>query len=295
MSIKEFLFRYSPNVLYCKEANYIKQQWFCYKWISKHLEWSNKNILYDIVTNNDVVLDESIFMYWRQGWNEAPEIVKFCLKSVERNRNGHPLYLLDENNIKDYIRLPDHIEKYHDNGIIKEALYSDLLRISLLNMYGGYWLDATCFLSSPIPTIIEKSNFFMFSKTLLPEWCSPIKGSNWFIRSKRNNLILSKTKNFLFNYWLHNSILINYYLFHISLAAIIDHDNQSYQIWNTMPYICNMNPHVLQYSLGQAYDPVSFEHIVKSCFVHKLTYKYPLSLIHTNKKNNLQYLIGSLS
>lgn len=45
MSIKTFLFHYLPDVLYCKEANYIKQQWFCYRWIKRHIKMYNMMIL----------------------------------------------------------------------------------------------------------------------------------------------------------------------------------------------------------------------------------------------------------
>lgn len=296
MSIKTFLFHYLPDVLYCKEANYIKQQWFCYRWIKRHIKWAYQNVQYDdTVMKNKIEPNVSIFMYWKQGWDNAPDIVKLCMASVHKHRNGHPLVLLDENNIKDYVSLPEYIECFHQKGIIKEALYSDILRICLLIKYGGYWLDATCYLSAPIPKNIENSGFFMFSKTLLPEWSSPIKGSSWFIKSNRNNLILKYVRNFLFNYWLHNRSLINYYIFHISLSAIVDDNKECYELWNSKPYICNMNPHVLLYSFGQTYETSSFEHIVHSSFVHKLSYKFSPSLLKVETKNILQHLIESLS
>lgn len=49
----------------------------------------------------------------------------------------------------------------HAEGIIPEANYSDMLRTCLLLQYGGYWLDATCLLTSSFPEVIDKSEYFM--------------------------------------------------------------------------------------------------------------------------------------
>lgn len=291
MNLEYYIFRYLPNILYCGDTNYVKQQWFCYKWVRKHLKWSKEEIPCSSIINENVVIDESIFLYWKQGWDNAPILVRKCMESVQRNHNGHPLVLLDGHNIHEYVRLPDYIEKYHDEGKIKEAMYSDMLRITLLENYGGYWMDATCFLSSPVPRHIEECDFFMFSKVLLPEWSSPIKGSNWFIHSKQGNQILHSIRNFLFNYWRHKDFLVNYYIFHIALAAIIDNDSECNRMWSAMPYICNMNPHVLQYSLANEYKAEIYDSILQQCFIHKLTYKYNQNLLRTDIENNLQHIL----
>lgn len=293
MNLENIIFRYLPDFLYNKETNYVKQQWFCYKWVKRHIDWSKEEVKYASVVNADVQENQTIFMYWKQGWDNAPVLVKKCLCSVEKNRNGHPLVLLDENNINDYIKLPQFIEQYHSEGKIKEALYSDMLRISLLETYGGYWLDATCLLTSPIPSIIEKSAFFMFSNALLPEWSSPIKGSNWFICSKKGNLLLGAVKNFLFNYWKHKTYLVNYYIFHICLSAIVDSCKQYQDIWKTKPYICNMNPHVLQFSFAEEFQQEKYDFILSQSFVHKLTYKFDNSLLLSQPKNIIQQLLNS--
>ena len=45
---------------------------------------------------------------------------------------------------------------------------SDMLRTCLLLQYGGYWLDATCLLTSSFPEVIDKSEYFMFQRHLFP-------------------------------------------------------------------------------------------------------------------------------
>lgn len=293
MNLEWTLFRYLPNILYNKETNYVKQQWFCYKWIKKHIDWAYADVEYDKCFNNSVVPNESIFMYWKQGWDNAPQLVKKCQYYAKQHAGNHPLIFLDETNVHSYVKMPDYIEELHEKGTIKEALYSDMLRICLLEQYGGYWMDATCFLSAPIPQHIDNSDFFMFSNTLLPEWSSPIKGSNWFIHSKLQTSVLSYVKRFLFNYWKHKKYLINYYIFHIALAAIVDSINEVEASFESMPYICNMNPHVLQKSFGKTFEKESYDFILQQCFIHKLTYKYDDKLLNSADENNLTHFLNS--
>lgn len=141
-----------------------------------------------------------------------------------------------------------------------------MLCVSLLYEYGGYWLDAICFLSSSIPPYIETSGFFMFSSTLLPEWASPIMGSSWFIYSCKRNPLLGKIRNFLFSYYLHKKYLINYYLFHIVLAVFVTTDEGCKDIWVSKPYICNMNPHILQYSFSEPFSKERYNFIKRTMF-----------------------------
>ena len=289
-SINEIRFKYLADLSYCSRLNYVRQQWYCYNWLTKRLEWKDIAIDFEDVFNSSVQINNTIFVYWRQGWDNVPEIVKKCSDSIRKHRGIHPVIFLDSNNINDYVRFPQLIVDYHQKGYIKEAHFSDLLRISLLIKYGGIWCDATCFLSSPIPDYIWNSPLFMFQKPILPEWTSPIKGSNWFIRSSQNNILLQSIRNYLFNYYYRKKDLINYYIFHLVLAVLVDNDSKCASLWDDMAYICNMNPHVLQFSFDQKYSKERFENIVNQCFIHKLTYKYSEKLCK-EKDNIFNYLL----
>lgn len=240
---------------------------------------------------NQIVHNQSIFMYWKQGWDNAPDLVKKCLESVKRNANGHPLILLDEKNLHQFIKMPDFIEEKHNCGIIPEANFSDILRICLLHKYGGYWLDATCFLSSPIPKVIDNSGFFMFQKHLFADWASPVICSNWFIHSDTNNQLLEMVRNWLFQYWNNKTYIINYFMFHFVLSALVEKNLKCKKIWKSMPYICNMNPHVLLFNFSHHYDEEYYQFILNSCFIHKLTYKFGKNLLTSENENILMHFL----
>ncbi|OUP81437.1 UNVERIFIED_ORG: hypothetical protein B5F06_14970 [Lacrimispora saccharolytica] len=70
-------------------------------------------------------------------------MIKCCLNSVKENRNGFFVKLIDESNLDSYVTLPDYIVGKWKQGIILDALFSDLIRLELLIKYGGLWLDST--------------------------------------------------------------------------------------------------------------------------------------------------------
>jgi hypothetical protein len=69
MNIIQFVFRWLPDFLYFRELNLTKQQWFFYKWVKSHLKWAYMSIECEkVIPPHDVVENQSIFMYWKQGW-----------------------------------------------------------------------------------------------------------------------------------------------------------------------------------------------------------------------------------
>lgn len=79
-----------------------------------------------------------------------PPIVINCYKSIKQFSNNHPVILIDENNLKDYISAFSVVYNKYKRGLISVACFSDYLRINLLKKYGGIWMDATLFCTDNI-------------------------------------------------------------------------------------------------------------------------------------------------
>ena len=47
-------------------------------------------------------------------------------------------------------------------GTISNTHFSDLIRLNLLNQYGGTWIDSTCLQTEKIPDYIKNSNLFLY-------------------------------------------------------------------------------------------------------------------------------------
>lgn len=278
---------------YVPREPYVKLQWRAYRTIiKKHLGYSfdlSSLKPFNYKENTDANI---IWIYWNNGIDNAPVIVKKCYESVLHNLQGdYRAVLLTADNINEYVNIPGYLYEKRKRGIFAEAHFSDFLRISLLYLYGGIWLDATCLLSSSIPSYVNESELFLFQTNKLQETVSPIVCSNWFIKANKENYILGRLIQQLLGYWQQNDKLIHYYQFHLTLSAIVKTDTKAAAMWENIPYVCNMNPHVMLFSLSHDYSDFSWTHISNSCFVHKLTYKYDKTWESVSKKNILQHIL----
>ncbi len=91
-----------------------------------------------------------VWIFWYQGLDYMPDIVKMCYKSVCNNSDGRPIHLLTKDNLADYIELPDYIMTKVEHGCVTLTHLSDIIRVSLLYRYGGHWVDSTIFTTSPL-------------------------------------------------------------------------------------------------------------------------------------------------
>lgn len=276
------------------KENGIKNMWYCYNSIVKNLlpmplKYGQPKPLKNEYINN------TIWIYWNTGEDNAPTLVQKCINQARSMcPTSYQVKVLTFNDLKDFVDLPDFLYKKREQKLIGEAHFSDILRTTLLLQYGGFWMDATCYLSSPIPSYILDAPFFMFSGSLLyDQEVSPVKGSSWFIKSLQTNMLLLRTRDLLLQYWERNDKLIHYFAYHLVLAALADKDEDCRNIWENKPYICNMNPHVLQMSFHKNYSPIIYDQILNSSFIHKLTYKFDQSLLE-NKDNILNHLLKSI-
>ena len=271
-----------PRLIYRYDSTGdLKRETACYNYFKRHINWSHNNIGTTIPIKESVKPNDCIFIYWRQGFSNAPEIVKHCVSSIISHSGSHPVVLLDGTNINEYVEMPKYIKELHERGKIGEAHFSDLLRTDLLIRYGGYWCDATTFLSSSFPHYIESADFFMFNKPLSSNVKSPIECSNWFVRAKKHNLLLVRLRNLLYNYYKHFDSPFHYFVYHLGLSALVNNDNECRNVWLNKPYICNVVPHILSSHIKRnlPFVRVQYDMIIQSCFIHKLTYKYSKDIL----------------
>lgn len=215
-----------------------------------------------------------IWQLWLQGEEKAPSVVKSCLASVKKYSDDRPVYVLDLENYSNYINLPNFILEKYKKGIISSAQFSDIIRLYLLEKYGGTWIDATVMLSGVIQKNITNSNFFGF--------CIPENGmyqdyhltSSWFIHSVPNHPFIADLKKSMLNYWSVEDKLIHYFLFHFFLYKIVTSNYLYYSEWKKTPKIDNRAPHSLQMAFYKKFDRKLLSEFLKKSSIHKLTYKF---------------------
>ena len=264
------------NRIYCKLKK--KYKGFISEYQQKE---DTKNILHEHV--------DIIWVCWFQGMEHAPKMVQYCFESLKSNLRDKRIILITEDNYKEYVQFPAYILEKYEKGCFSKTHLSDLLRLELLIKYGGTWIDATVWCSSPIyPDYLFNSDLFMFQnlKPGLDGQCTAV--SSWFITSCSNNEMLMLERTLLYEYWKENTKLVHYYLFHMFFQMVIETYPDE---WNKVVPFSNATPHILLLRLFEEYDETIANAVKEMTSFHKLTYKFEES--DTTIKNTFyQVLFG---
>lgn len=148
-------------------------------------------------------IEKNIFIFWWDGLDNAPDIVKICVKSVQKNYPDYKVIIITKNNYKNYSNINEKI--IHDFKLEKISIqtFSDILRFNLLYNNGGMWTDATIFYREKynlVENLREKSfesiSFNTSSNFLNYKDCS-CSWSGYLIASRKNGL-LAKVMNTIY-------------------------------------------------------------------------------------------------
>lgn len=215
-------------------------------------------------------VQRKVWVCWFQGLDNAPDIVKKCHKSLERNITDREIVLITDRNYRDFVQFPEYIQKKIEVGIISRTHMSDLLRLELLKRLGGTWIDATVLLTGGVPDYMMDSELFLFQnlKPGLDGHCTSI--SNWFITAEPGNRIIELTLALLYEYWRKNNDLVDYYIFHDFFQIAVETYPED---WKKVVPVSNAVPHILLLRLFGQYDGRVWEAVKEQGSVHKLSYK----------------------
>jgi Capsular polysaccharide synthesis protein len=216
----------------------------------------------------DTAYDLPIFVYWGQGFAQAPPVVRACLAALRANNPGERVHELTDDTVPYYVDMPEDVVA--KAGADKTA-YSDLLRLALLEKFGGVWVDATCFVSEPlrphVTRALDAGSVFAFHYT------GPFI-SNWLLASRRGSYALHLWRAAAFLWWEKRGELIDYFQHHHMFEMLHHLDAEFRAEWDAGLRLSSGPPHALQTAMLSAYDRAEFAAILAGSFAHKLRYKY---------------------
>lgn len=122
-----------------------------------------------------------IWSFWDN--SELPKFIKECQKNWEKYAPNYQINLLNKNNLTEYVDMPQNWENLPPYRI------SDVLRLKLLEKYGGIWMDASILLLNNPDNFVEKDITLFTTPSTTNE--NPIY-ENWFIASTKGNEIIKK-------------------------------------------------------------------------------------------------------
>lgn len=220
--------------------------------------------------------DSPVWVLWAQGREAMPPIVAACVRSIERNAGTHPVNVLDSENIREFVDLPRVITDKLDRGLISYTHFSDIVRMALLGTYGGYWIDATIYLSGPLPdyalpfySIRQHRGNGRFVE------CKD--GSNWsayFIACGPGNVYARTVYDFFLWYWEHHDRMVDYFLIDYAIAMLYRYDRGFHGLVESVPFD-NEGVNDMRLSLNRPFTDALWSSLGRTRY-NKLSWKMAL-------------------
>ena len=213
---------------------------------------------------------EKIWTIWLQGEDQAPAIVKSCLASI-RDHCSQELVVLDGNTVFDHISLPAVIVEKYRAGKIRAAHFADICRVELLHKYGGYWMDATCFATAPIPGFITNQDFFVFMAG------EKVHGNysfiqNCFIRARKGAYLLEAWRAMILDYWIHEEKRVDYFQHQVMFRTLVTYNPAAAVKFAEMPQLDQYPTHLYLYEYKDLpYNPEAFRDASEEGFFYQKT------------------------
>lgn len=180
--------------------------------------------------------DAPIWVCWLDGVENAPPLVKRCIKSISLHANGHPVHIITWENSSEYIEIPQILKDRMANGEIGLAHYSDVLRVCLLEKYGGLWLDATVFCNRDLPEDYFQTSFFTCKSDYPTPGCvSSNRWTTFCLGGSEGNILFQALKDFFLCYWSKESCAIDYLFFDDVIELALEMVPQIRQEINNVP------------------------------------------------------------
>ncbi len=214
-----------------------------------------------------------IWVCWWQGEEAMPEIVKVCYQRILKFAGSHPVHLVTIDNYGNYVNFSTTTMSKYKNKMLLPAHLADLLRLKLLDAYGGLWLDATIFLSHPLEENIFDYDFYSLSNDCKNHisvsnfrWCSFVLGCR-----KGNPLVHSLSVSFE-KYIEQENFFIHYLVIDYFIDILYKHNDYVKGLIDDLPH-GGKYLHTLRELYPQPFNRNKFDSILAETEYFKLTYK----------------------
>ncbi|WP_195419790.1 capsular polysaccharide synthesis protein [Collinsella sp. D33t1_170424_A12] len=240
---------------------------------------------------SDPLLDGKIWMCWWQGEDSAPEIVRTCIESVRRNAGGHEVIVITDDNLSDYVDIPEWVLEKVRCGVMSRTHLSDLLRLSLLADHGGLWLDATFFCTGPLDEYLHLPVWSIKRPDYLHASVACGMFANYSLAcDEAHRRIFATLRDYYLTYWRESNELIDYLLTDYLIVLAQRHDPS---IAVAFASIAPNNPYCddLISLLNKPFDRSIWKELNTSTRLFKLTWKQEFKMMSETGPTFYKYLL----
>lgn len=248
---------------------------------------------------------KTIYIYWPEGLDKAPDIITQCVQSWTHYNPEWTIVHLDNTNLDHYVPSMDIIHRirqmYKDTQEDQQHIMN-VLSLQILATHGGAWVDATVFCNQSLDEwtpIYAEEGFFGFDKPGPDRLLS-----NWFLYAEPSNVIIQRWNDAMTHFyskrvqdWRNQNRPISSNFIPHSLFNTIYVEPAIQQSWNRVHKIPanGLGPHyILEQGMFSAYDQ-EFQRNVDT----KIAPMYKLSIAPNYKSNckpgtKLFYLLSTV-
>jgi capsular polysaccharide synthesis protein len=214
-----------------------------------------------------------IWTLWWQGLDQAPEIVKTCLKSQQKNMVGEKFQytIITKDNWQQYMELPDHIIEKVENGKITLTHFSDIIRAELLKQYGGIWIDATVFCNKKMD-LKPVTELFTAKCSPTPRSLTLGRWTGFLIGDKQGSKLFSFMSEAFSQYWEKYDSLVAYLLIDYIIAIACKHFPEIRKEYDQIPVNQTGLWRMLR-EMNKPYDKNKWNQAIQTADFWKLSYK----------------------
>lgn len=218
----------------------------------------------------------AIWVFWWQGYDGAPPLVRRCIDSIRLHAGGHPVVLLTRENCQTYAALPEYIFEKVRSGRISLTHFSDILRMSLLAAHGGLWLDATIFVSQNIPEAYFQMPLFTVRYPTSPSTITKGRWTIFSMAAKPGSILFQYCLGVSLAYWKAYSKPVDYFFTDYVIAQAYEQIPSVREAIDSIPEN-NTGIKLLDRLFFRPYRADEYEQVLRDSVFHKLNRKraYP--------------------
>ena len=186
-----------------------------------------------------------VWMYWEQGWDEAPPVVRECRRSWKHHNPGWEVRCLDGATVREYfdfaawmprdggrprwvwnLRRAAHDARHRlragrprrrmiGTRSVSVQARADVLRLHLLNRYGGVWADATVWCHRPlddwIRSCLDGGYCSFVNEQERSRNAELLRWTSWFLIARKNHYVMQRLLEAAREYWTRHTVEDEYF------------------------------------------------------------------------------------
>lgn len=246
---------------------------------------------FNIENNKNIDKNSFIWIFWWQGIENAPDIVKKCIVNIKKKANNSEVIIIDKSNYDKYSDIPEFIINKLNSNCMTITHFSDILRMELLYRNGGIWMDATLLQVDKLEEEIFQYPFYTINHGKYSDF-HVCKGlwTGFFMASGKNNDLIKLFRDFFYEYWKKENYLITYLLIDCIISICYENNLDIKGIIDNIPRN-NSNVFELQRILNESFNQEQYNDLCKNNYLFKLTYKIKFSEYKESKQTFYKKLI----